>query len=206
MTSGGRLEAWHFWWTAVQVYGSHTSKHPPDVILRRSFTRPSTALAMIEGLGTRLQIAYLLSHSLVTRPCVFIASSTKFAQAWERGYFSAIHKPRFSTHTGFSPKEANVEEVLVISYWSFWVTVPPVSVPLPKSSAQIVHHFQCYKFQTRTQLTVSLSSFWALSKQIRFAGGRFWWFEFDQQIVSCRQPTKKWSMLGAGGLGLGQRI
>jgi len=26
----------------------------PDVILRRSFTRPSTVLALIEGLGTRL--------------------------------------------------------------------------------------------------------------------------------------------------------
>ena len=45
----------------VDVY--HASKHPtshhtstihsPDVILRTSFTRPSTALAVIEGLGTR---------------------------------------------------------------------------------------------------------------------------------------------------------
>ena len=34
---------------------SHASVRPPDVILRRSFTRPSTALAVIEGLGTRLQ-------------------------------------------------------------------------------------------------------------------------------------------------------
>ena len=33
---------------------SHVSRCPPDVILRRSFTRPSTALAVIEGLGTRL--------------------------------------------------------------------------------------------------------------------------------------------------------
>ena len=32
----------------------HASKHPPDVILRRSFTRLSTALAVIEGLRTRL--------------------------------------------------------------------------------------------------------------------------------------------------------
>ena len=32
----------------------HTSRRPPDVILRRSFTRPSTTLAVIEGLGTRL--------------------------------------------------------------------------------------------------------------------------------------------------------
>ena len=56
MTSGGRLEAWliapcmHN--TAVHRK-CHTSKRPPDVILRRSFTRPSTALG-VEGLGTRL--------------------------------------------------------------------------------------------------------------------------------------------------------
>ena len=35
---------------------SHASKHPPDFTLRRSFTRPSTALAVTEGLGTRLSI------------------------------------------------------------------------------------------------------------------------------------------------------
>ena len=57
--SGGCLEAWHFRWTAVLVHRmhsaiSHVSRCPPDVILRRSFTRPSTALAVIEGLGTRL--------------------------------------------------------------------------------------------------------------------------------------------------------
>ena len=34
---------------------SYTSKHPPHVILRRSFTRLSTVLAVIEGLGTRLE-------------------------------------------------------------------------------------------------------------------------------------------------------
>jgi len=34
---------------------SHASRCPPDVILRRSFTSPSTALAVIEGLGTRLK-------------------------------------------------------------------------------------------------------------------------------------------------------
>ena len=32
----------------------HASRRLPDVILRCSFTRPSTALAVIEGLGTRL--------------------------------------------------------------------------------------------------------------------------------------------------------
>ena len=32
----------------------YTSKRPLDVILRMSFTRPSTALAVIDGLGTRL--------------------------------------------------------------------------------------------------------------------------------------------------------
>ena len=29
-----------------------STEHPPDVILRRGFTRPFTALAVIEGLGT----------------------------------------------------------------------------------------------------------------------------------------------------------
>ena len=33
----------------------HASRRLPDVILRRSITRPSTALAVIEGLGTRLE-------------------------------------------------------------------------------------------------------------------------------------------------------
>ena len=33
-----------------------STKHPPDVILHGSFTRPSTVLAVIEGLGTRLHI------------------------------------------------------------------------------------------------------------------------------------------------------
>ena len=56
MMSGGRLEAWliapcmHN--TAVHRK-CHASRRPPDVILRRSFTRPSTALG-VEGLGTRL--------------------------------------------------------------------------------------------------------------------------------------------------------
>ena len=61
MTSGGRLEAWliapcmHN--TAVH-WKCHASKRPPDVILRRSFTRPSTTLAVIEGLGrTRLYLS-----------------------------------------------------------------------------------------------------------------------------------------------------
>ena len=47
MTSGGCLEAWHFRWTAVLCMHdviSHASRRPPDVILRMSFTRPSTAL------------------------------------------------------------------------------------------------------------------------------------------------------------------
>ena len=34
---------------------SHSSKRPPDVILCRSFTRPSIPLAVIEGLGMRLR-------------------------------------------------------------------------------------------------------------------------------------------------------
>ena len=47
VTSGGRLEVWHFRWTAVLcMHGaiSHASRRPPDIILRTSFTRPSTTL------------------------------------------------------------------------------------------------------------------------------------------------------------------
>ena len=45
----------------------HTSKRPPDVILRRSFTRPSTTLAVIEGLGTRLILTISMFTSLIPR-------------------------------------------------------------------------------------------------------------------------------------------
>ena len=46
---------------------SHTSQCLPDVILRRSFTRPSTALAVIEGLGTRLATTVLNNNGLISR-------------------------------------------------------------------------------------------------------------------------------------------
>ena len=48
MTSGGRLEAWltrHTYMPNTAVHRKcHASRRPPDVILRTSFTRPSTAL------------------------------------------------------------------------------------------------------------------------------------------------------------------
>ena len=47
---------------------SHASKHPPDVNLGRSFTRPSATLTVIEGLGMRLytlQLQYVARLSLV---------------------------------------------------------------------------------------------------------------------------------------------
>ena len=58
MTSGGH-------WVDVGRHGlsrnstavhrkCHASQRLPDIILRRSFTRPSTVLAVIEGLGMRL--------------------------------------------------------------------------------------------------------------------------------------------------------
>ena len=60
MTSGGRLEAW-FIVPCMQFTGSAM---PPDVIIRRSSTRPSQAFHRVirtasddscgEGLGTRL--------------------------------------------------------------------------------------------------------------------------------------------------------
>ena len=52
--SGRCLETWHFQWTAVHNTISHTSKRSTGVILRTSFTRLSTTLAAIEGMGTRL--------------------------------------------------------------------------------------------------------------------------------------------------------
>ena len=66
MTSGGRLEAWLITSCTAVYQKCHTSKRPPDVILRMSFTRPSTVLAVIEGLGTRLAdvLAYTTNNTL----------------------------------------------------------------------------------------------------------------------------------------------
>ena len=58
MTLGRRWEAWliALCMTSTAVYRKyHTSQCLPNVILHRSSTRPSTALAVIEGLGTWLQ-------------------------------------------------------------------------------------------------------------------------------------------------------
>ena len=58
MMSGGPLEAWLIMicaCTSTAVHRKcHASRCLPDVILHRSFTKPSTTLAVIEGLGTRL--------------------------------------------------------------------------------------------------------------------------------------------------------
>ena len=53
MTSGGRLEAWLIAPSTAVYRKYHASRRPPDVILRRSFTTLSIALAVIERLGTR---------------------------------------------------------------------------------------------------------------------------------------------------------
>ena len=78
MTSGRHLEAWHFRWTAVLVHAhimiSHASRGSPDIILHRSFTRSSTAFAVIEGLGMRLLcnwIVHKLSHVCISSHSVF---------------------------------------------------------------------------------------------------------------------------------------
>ena len=75
MTSGGRLEVWLTCraCTSTTVHQKcHASKRPPDVILRRSFTRPSTALAVIKGLGTRLTECSLLVIYMVSRSHVIL--------------------------------------------------------------------------------------------------------------------------------------
>ena len=62
----------------------HASRRLPDVILRRSFTRPSTALAVIEGLGTRL-------HT-----CAYIHTQPHTQATWEEGCGLGM---RLITHT-----------------------------------------------------------------------------------------------------------
>ena len=69
MTSGGVA-------LPVNCAISHDSRRPPDVILRRSFTKPSTVLAVIEGLGTRLKgrtVAFLLYMYSSSHLHVFLA-------------------------------------------------------------------------------------------------------------------------------------
>ena len=63
MTSSGRLEAWLIAPGTAVYHKCHASRRPPDIILRRSCTRPSTALAVIEGLGPRL-LLYGTNHYL----------------------------------------------------------------------------------------------------------------------------------------------
>ena len=65
MTTGGRLEAWLITSCTTVYWKCYTSERPPD-ILHMSFTRPSTALAVIEGLGTRLGdgLAYTTHNTL----------------------------------------------------------------------------------------------------------------------------------------------
>ena len=49
--------------TSTGVYRKcHTSQRLPDVTLSRSFTRPSTVLAVIEGLGTRLKQVFVFYY------------------------------------------------------------------------------------------------------------------------------------------------
>ena len=48
------------WLTDAQRTSEPTIR-PPDVILRRSFTRPFTALAVIEGLAKESLVSFLVS-------------------------------------------------------------------------------------------------------------------------------------------------
>ena len=54
MMSGGCLEAWLSTLCTAVHRKCHASRRPPNIILRRIFTRPFIALAVIEGLGMRL--------------------------------------------------------------------------------------------------------------------------------------------------------
>ena len=65
MASGGRLEAWLITSCTAVYWKCYTSKRPPDSLCM-SFTRPSTALAVIEGLGMRVGdgLAYTTNNTL----------------------------------------------------------------------------------------------------------------------------------------------
>ena len=56
MTLGRHWEAWLTRSSTAVHRKCHVSQCLPDVILPKSLTRPSTALAVIEGLGTRLLV------------------------------------------------------------------------------------------------------------------------------------------------------
>ena len=65
---GRRWEAWLTRGSTAVHQKWHASQRLPDIILRRSFTRPSTALAVIEGLGTRLNAGYVHARLVVSFP------------------------------------------------------------------------------------------------------------------------------------------
>ena len=95
MTSGGRLEAWliapcmHN--TAVHRK-CHASRRPPDVILRSSFTRPSTALGdrrpgneAINACNTSLMSSFHSRFSPVPDPPSKAASNPLYSYSVEVG-------------------------------------------------------------------------------------------------------------------------
>jgi len=80
----------------------HTSRRPPDIILRRSFTRPSTVLAVIEGLGTSLMYVhiymYMFSYMHVTRAhnhIIFIAAKLASLSVLEHNEYMASYPGSF---------------------------------------------------------------------------------------------------------------
>ena len=106
MTSGEFF--WGVAYHAVQaVYRKcHTSKRPPEVILCRSFTRPSTTLAVIEGLGTRLTRSWNKTFSR-------LLSCENYAPSWlllTNILYNFIVLP-FSLYCSFS--KAITEETLI---------------------------------------------------------------------------------------------
>ena len=87
----------------------HASRRLPDVILRRSFTRPpSTALAVIEGLGTRLRIWYRNDiTSQNTWPCPD-GLVKRYVQTMSEQQFSLILR---SAELESSRKKVNAAEI-----------------------------------------------------------------------------------------------
>ena len=97
MTSGERLEAWFIVPCTGVHWKCHASRHPPVVILHRSFTRLSTMLAVIEGLGTRL---YWLLSSPPHHTTMEQGETCRIArEAIHHMYTDTTHASRFTHHT-----------------------------------------------------------------------------------------------------------
>ena len=95
MTLGRRWEPLLIAWcisSTVVHRKCHASQGLPNVIVRRSFTRPSTTLAMIEGLGTRLCFSY---NYLEMNVCTYTKLLASFPVQFQYEDVLSIHLKLF---------------------------------------------------------------------------------------------------------------